>query len=329
MLNKGKAVMADSTNQIDDVGEGGKKTTTMNVSHETNFFSLGIQEWITKFGKSSDFLIALWFIWRRRNALVMANEDWIQYMVMIYISELASDVRKSNAASHHHHTKVPKIVNWCLHLPGEVKLNMDESSLGNPERTGFGCLIRGDKGNWITRFSGYVGISTNMYDELKAIYHGLNHAWNYGFRNIMCHSDSLQAISLVTHDIPQYHIYATIATTIQDLLRRTWTVCLEHSVRETNYPADFLAKLGAREDMEWKVWDSPPSGISPLLTTDQLGHSLALFFFFSRIKKKSSFKIIMRISLIYILKKWAKQVKKNRSDRRTYLKRTEQYIIIN
>ncbi|CAL0299224.1 unnamed protein product [Lupinus luteus] len=180
--------------------------------------STGIPEWVTKFGKSSEFLIALWFIWTRRNALVMANEDWVQYKVMVYIPQIVTDVRKFNAASHHHLTKVPKIVNWCLSLPRQVKLNINGNSLGNLRRTGCGGLIRCDKGNWITGFSRYV--------------------------------DSLQAISLVTHDIPQYHIYATIATAIQDLLRRTWSVYLAHSVHETNYPTDFLAKLGARENVE-------------------------------------------------------------------------------
>ncbi|CAL0328464.1 unnamed protein product [Lupinus luteus] len=82
---------------------------------------------------------------KRRNALVMANEDWIPYRVMIYITDLASDVRRSNSSAHNQSTKIPRIVNWCLPLPGQVKLNIDGSSLGNPGRIGFGCLSRCDK----------------------------------------------------------------------------------------------------------------------------------------------------------------------------------------
>ncbi|CAL0312346.1 unnamed protein product [Lupinus luteus] len=128
------------------------------VSHEANFFTLSLQDWITKF-------------------------------------DLASDVRRSNSYAHNWSTKVPRIINWCLPLLGQVKLNIDGSSLGNPGRTGFGGLIYYDKGNWITDFSGYV-------------------------------------------------------------------------VRETNYPTNFMAKLGALEDLDWRVWDLPRDGISHLLSND-------------------------------------------------------------
>ncbi|CAL0306241.1 unnamed protein product [Lupinus luteus] len=168
--------------------------------------------------------------------------------------------------------RVLKHVKWVSPPYGTFKLNIDGSSFGNLGRTGFRGLICCARGLWIFGFSGYVGLSTNMHGELKSILHGLTHVWDSGFRNVICHSDSLESISLIKGNIHHFHMYITLAFAIKELLNRERIVLLDHVVRETNLCANFLAKLGAREDISSKVWEQPPNELSSLLSRDQNGH---------------------------------------------------------
>lgn len=52
-------------------------------------------------------------------------------------------------------------------------LNVDGSSLGNPDPSGFGGFLRHSNGEWIFGYAGNVGISTILHVEVHAIYHGL------------------------------------------------------------------------------------------------------------------------------------------------------------
>lgn len=76
-----------------------------------------------------------------------------------------------------------------------IKLNVDGSSYGNPGRSGFGGIIRNSLGEWVSGFSGFCGISTNLTAELLAIYHSLDIAWKTSYKFVISKSDSLSAIS--------------------------------------------------------------------------------------------------------------------------------------
>jgi ribonuclease HI len=49
-------------------------------------------------------------------------------------------------------------------------LNVDGSSIGNPDISGFGGLIRKVDGGWVHGFSGNVGHTNILHAELMAIY---------------------------------------------------------------------------------------------------------------------------------------------------------------
>ena len=51
-------------------------------------------------------------------------------------------------------------------------------------------------------------------------------------------------MNLVVKDIPQYRKYATIVTSICDLIAENRDVSIEQSLQETNMCADFLPNFG-------------------------------------------------------------------------------------
>jgi len=58
---------------------------------------------------------------------------------------------------------------------------------------------------------------------------------------------------------------------IKDLLNLDWKASLNHTLREGNSCADFLAKTGASSTSEYVVYIPPPTGLSDLLDSDSAG----------------------------------------------------------
>ncbi|WJX25711.1 hypothetical protein P8452_14727 [Trifolium repens] len=160
---------------------------------------------------------------------------------------------------------------WVSWHPDETLatiLNVDGSSLGNPGPSGFGGVLRHSNGDWIFGFAGTVGISSVLHVELLAIYYGLKAAWDQGYRNIICYSDSTLSLQLIEGEVNQWHHYAPILANINALVKRNWSINFRHTKREANSVADFLAKAGAAGTESWTEMNEPPIAAIPLLQAD-------------------------------------------------------------
>ncbi|KAJ1417617.1 Ribonuclease H domain [Sesbania bispinosa] len=106
--------------------------------------------------------------------------------------------------------------------------------------------------------------------ELLALKIGLDFAWNIGYRRILCESDSLEVVHLLSCQIlPTSAPHQNTLREINDLLNRNWDVNIKHIMREANLVADNLAKTGSAEDsLSTIFWSSPPAHILSLLQED-------------------------------------------------------------
>jgi len=172
----------------------------------------------------------------------------------------------------------PRLVRWNNSSHVCTILNVDDSCIRDPIRSGFGGILRNHSSTHLSSFSGFTNSSKDiLFAKLKAIYQGLNLAISLGVEELACYSDSLLAVNLINGDTSQFHIYAVLIQNIKDILGSR-NFSLQHSLREGNQCADFMAKLGASTDVELTIHSSPPEDLLPLLRTDKLGAS---FFFFS------------------------------------------------
>ena len=57
--------------------------------------------------------------------------------------------------------------------------------------------------------------------------------------------NNISPIIILGHLMPIFHRYTCVIHEIKRLLHREWDVTLEHTLREGNSCADFLAKEGA------------------------------------------------------------------------------------
>ncbi|KAJ6416826.1 hypothetical protein OIU84_002664 [Salix udensis] len=117
------------------------------------------------------------------------------------------------------------------------------------------------------------GVACNLLPKLLAIAKGLKLAWDRGYRKIICHSDSKDALRLLSANQVGFHKYRALIFEIRELLRRDWTVRIAHTFREANFCADFMAKFATSCDNGLMIWDEPPQGLQQLLLADIMGIS--------------------------------------------------------
>jgi len=150
-------------------------------------------------------------------------------------------------------------------------LKVDGSCNGAPIRTGFGGILRTHAGSFISGFSGHIIHSEDiLLAELTTLYHGLVLAIHLNYNEVACYSDSLLTVNLIKEELNHYHIYAVFIQNIQNLISsRNFSV--HHTLSEGNHCADFMAKLGASNDVDLFIHSHPPEGLLPLLQSDELG----------------------------------------------------------
>lgn len=89
-------------------------------------------------------------------------------------------------------------------------LNVDGSSLINPENTGYDGLIRKHNGSFQLSFDGSMGIFNILHAEIQALWIEIKLCWEVGYKKLMCYCHSLNVLQLVTKNTPRFHHYANI-----------------------------------------------------------------------------------------------------------------------
>lgn len=163
------------------------------------------------------------------------------------------------------------LVRWNNSNFSGVVLNVDGSCLGAPIRAGYGGILRNSAGFFLQGFSGFIEATTDiLFAELTAIHKGLLMAAENGIEEMICYTDSLLSVKLLTNSSSRFHAYAVLIQDIQDLLLST-NFSIQHCRREGNQCADFMAKLGAISNEEFARHTTPPYDLIPLIRLDAMG----------------------------------------------------------
>jgi len=120
-----------------------------------------------------------------------------------------------------------------------------------------------------------------LLDELHVIYRGCYWLKIWTFKNLSAtrisstmfkslRSQPLNLLSML-HWFNTSKILSKKNNTIKDLLNLDWLPAIDHTTREGNNCAHFLAKLGASFTLEFVVHTSSPTDLSDLLITNSIG----------------------------------------------------------
>ena len=82
---------------------------------------------------------------------------------------------------------------------GELKLNTDGSSRGNPGRPGGGGVLRDGEGKLLLAFSTFVGSCTSIQAEARALLFGVNLCISCGYVGVHVEVDSFVLVQILQH----------------------------------------------------------------------------------------------------------------------------------
>ncbi|KAJ1408141.1 Ribonuclease H domain [Sesbania bispinosa] len=192
-----------------------------------NFFTTpDITSWLmsnVRGQHGSLFLSSLWWIWKWRNndlfEQVHWEEDYLIWRILIMQFSL----------------KISLMLTWMIglsYLPvGGIHLLWAITSL---MLTGASYSLQGN-----------CGRGNSHAAELSALKIGLVLAWEKGVRYLLVKSDDLELVQVVNVFIPgdSSHFGEPLLEIIS-MLKREWDVQVHHILREANFVADSLAKIG-------------------------------------------------------------------------------------
>lgn len=121
----------------------------------------------------SIFLTACWWLWCGRNKLCFANEIVSSYTLKLIIVNYVNLLDKYFLK--HDLSHPMRTIMWNAHKYSNIILNVDGSSLDNPDVLNFGGLIRNVDGVWIHNFANNINYFNIFHAELIKLYHDLSH----------------------------------------------------------------------------------------------------------------------------------------------------------
>ncbi|CAN1807882.1 Putative ribonuclease H protein At1g65750 [Linum perenne] len=127
---------------------------------------------------------------------------------------------------------------------GWMVLNTDGSVNLNRKRATAGGLLRDADGRYSLAYTMNLGNCSITRAEMRGALRGLELAWDAGYRKLIVCLDSMAAVQLLTKSGEPNHQHGMETLRFRELINRNWEVIIEHTYRERNCTADYLASLG-------------------------------------------------------------------------------------
>ncbi|KAG5022811.1 hypothetical protein JHK82_018711 [Glycine max] len=106
------------------------------------------------------------------------------------------------------------IINWIPPQGTCIKLNMDNISHANSSRLGYDDILCNVISQWLTSYLGYCGCNTSLVAKLHTICNSLKLSWKFGFKHIICETNSKCATNLITKGACSIHHHAPLVHAI-------------------------------------------------------------------------------------------------------------------
>ncbi|GLT52279.1 hypothetical protein SLA2020_256270 [Shorea laevis] len=184
---------------------------------------------------------------------------------------MATDTGLALAANILVHTHPPKWVRWFPPDYPFLKLNTDGAMAHSTGRASAGGLLRDHGGRWLHGFAINIGPQSSYMAELWGCRTGLQLAADLGISHLVLEMDSLLAVQMIQARKTGDGRTSVLLSDILHLLS-SFTVCtIQHTLREGNMAADFMASIGQHLTQGTTFFSDPPEGIGSILHGDSIG----------------------------------------------------------
>ncbi|GLT95117.1 hypothetical protein SLE2022_128190 [Rubroshorea leprosula] len=247
------------------------------------FFQLPLSKWIESNsrklalvqngGMPTDilFLSTIWQLWKCRNNMIFRAANLSAPKLCDFISSYALDTYQAMASNIFVQTKVPIWISWHRPDPPFCKLNTDGSRMQETGLVSAGGLLRDFSGTFIQGFSVNIGQISVFLAELWGCREGLILRMNKGISHLVVEMDSLSAVQVIEGSKEQDRLAAVLVDDIRRLKGGFIAFSIQHTLREGNRAADFMAEIGHNLPTGTTVFDSPPPGLITFLEENTSG----------------------------------------------------------
>ncbi|CAN1185703.1 Putative ribonuclease H protein At1g65750 [Linum perenne] len=135
-------------------------------------------------------------------------------------------------------------IQWDPGPAGWVTSNVDGFVNGRVGRATAGCMLRNTEGRCLFAFTMNIGACSITRAEMRGAIEGLHRVWEAGYRRVVLKMDSRAAIDLLSNGDTSTNQHVMETMQFQELMGRDWDLEIEHTYREGNQAADFLASIG-------------------------------------------------------------------------------------
>nr|XP_027127799.1 uncharacterized protein LOC113743944 [Coffea arabica] len=164
-----------------------------------------------------------------------------------------------------------RLVKWLRPAMGELKLNTDGCSRGNPGRAGGGGVLRDGEGKFLFAFSTFTGSCSSIQAEARALLFGVQLCIARGHVRVHMEVDSLVLAHIVQRVARcPWSIDMEVRSLLQLLPH---VVSITHYFREANQVADILSNVGCDDgyDRTYYHLSELPSHARGAFRLDRLG----------------------------------------------------------
>ena len=253
-------------------------------SDHTRFFRSDFMQWFRENLMKKDimneeawgatFVIACWWIWRRRNLFVfeqkkVSNDILIGSIraLVVSVSEAHERFKKGTLSRNLNDNKVLK---WLPPGEGQLKVNVDGALSHVTHEAACGGLFRDHNGSFLRGFTCKLMEGDVLSTELWGIVHGLKIAWDMGFRNVIIESDSAEACNLLINDPGELHEDRRLIDEAKSFLIRDWSIMIKHVSRWSNQAADYLAKISLSGDPGFHIITEGDERLKEIILQDMM-----------------------------------------------------------
>ncbi|KAF7837231.1 uncharacterized protein G2W53_005713 [Senna tora] len=206
-------------------------------------------------------VFTIWHIWKARNNLFFKQKNLVPTLVAKRAIASAAEFHFLTDNKNRSMSQDTRLVRWKPPPEGWLKLNTDGSS--SNDLFSVAGVIRDSVGNWIYGFSEFVGRGNSLKAEIWAICRGIIAARSLSCSHLIIETDSTVAKSLILDiNTPTTHHLFPIIVLCRENTQGLTRLEFNHTLREGNYCADFLAKKAFLDRSSYTVFAKVPPGVS-------------------------------------------------------------------
>jgi ribonuclease HI len=225
-------------------------------NHITNFFSLNCRDWIfnnldikmtgaNKNEWQNIFMVTCWHLWTWRNKRIFEEGFQRPNTPIQVILKMAMEI---GGCKQTHWIGLPQridtiYIGWKCPREGWIKLNCDGAHKSSINLSGCGGLLRNSNGTFLKGYARKIGSCDALHAEMWGMYIGMDLARRQGITHLQVESDSKVLVDMVTGNCNANGNVPTLIRRIRDLKNMNWQVQINHTWREGNRSADWLANF--------------------------------------------------------------------------------------